>query len=60
MARPNPAHVRSRESSVVTCVIANTNTRSHSSSTGVVRRSSAMSRAVSLTGLSIAGGHVRL
>ena len=39
IARPNPRQVWSRHRSVVTCVIANTNTRSHSSSTGLVRRS---------------------
>src|ERR1700733_440064 len=47
IARPNPRQVRSRHSSVVTCVIANTNTRSHSSSTGLDRRSSAVSGGVS-------------
>jgi hypothetical protein len=38
--RPKPGHDKSRERSVVTWVKANTNTRSHNSSTGVVRRSS--------------------
>src|SRR3954453_3075540 len=37
--RPRPAHVRSRDRSAATWVTAKTNTRSHSSSTGVVRRS---------------------
>ena len=40
--RPSPAHVRSLASSSVTWVTAKTNTRSHSSSTGLVRRSSAI------------------
>ena len=35
--RPNPAQLRSRDSKEETWVIANTNTRSQSSSTGVVR-----------------------
>ena len=38
--RPKPDQVKSRESSEVTCVTANTNTRSHNSSSGLVRRSS--------------------
>jgi len=38
--RPSPAQERSRDSSVVTCVIAKTKTRSQRSSTGLVRRSS--------------------
>ena len=41
IASPSPPHVRWLRSSVVTCVIANTNTRSHSSSIGLTRRSSA-------------------
>src|SRR5947209_11793548 len=41
IARPNPAQLRWRESSVVTWVIANTNTKSNSSSIGRVRRSEA-------------------
>ena len=40
IARPKPAQLCSRESSVVTWVTANTNTRSQNSSTGLVRRSS--------------------
>ena len=48
--RPRPAHVRSLASSVVTWVTAKTNTRSHSSSTGLVRRSSAMGSTATLTG----------
>ena len=40
IARPNPRQVRSRHSSVVTWVIANTNTRSQSSSTGAWSRRS--------------------
>jgi hypothetical protein len=39
--RASAVHVRSADRSVVTWVTANTNTRSHSSSTGVVRRSAA-------------------
>src|SRR5437763_1875500 len=39
IARPKPAQLNWRESSVVTWAIANTNTKSHSSSTGLVRRS---------------------
>lgn len=48
--RPKPAQVRSRHRSVVTWVIANTNTRSHRSSTGALRRSSAISGTLSVTG----------
>ena len=44
IALPNPAHERSWASSVVTCVTAKTKTRSHRSSTGLVRRSSLIAR----------------
>ena len=47
--RPSPPHERSWYSSSVTCVTANTNTRSHSSSTGVVRRSAAAGSMVVVT-----------
>ncbi len=43
IASPNRVHPTSSNSSVVTCVIANTNTRSHRSSTGELRRSDAVS-----------------
>ena len=57
MAEARP--VRWRESSVVTCVIANTNTRSQSSSSGLVRRSATGLRLVVDPGLRRDLGHGR-
>src|SRR5579859_5042095 len=55
IARPNPAHLWWPESSVVTWVTANTNTRSHRSSIGDVRRSATPSPGMSVTARSMYG-----
>ncbi len=57
IARASPAQVRSLASSVVTWVTANTNTRSHSSSTGLVRRSSILcGRSIAVAGRGVGAG----